>query len=441
MRARMTLLFAGLVALLLLVGEGAIQQKERQRALARVAESLQTSLGRARDEVAEEAHFHRPLVAVIRAVQGELAVGGVALLVVDAKNRVLWQSSRDAPDWPDRDDEWSTATLSSGRQTLVVAREWAPIEAELRERARALWELGALVVGATALLAWFVVGQTLSPLHKLAAQAQAQNASTDTAPVRLQSPSSDAEMCHLTGTLNDLLGRLEREAAARGRFYAAASHELRTPIQILLGEIDVARSRARTIAEHEQALAHIQVGTERLAGLVRDLLQLNALEMRQSRPLNESLDLAHWVERALDGARGTFVARGLALQCSLSDTPLDAPPAHVEMLLRNLIENAAKYATPGTLVRVELGSTRTEALLQIDNDCDLPEGAVPHEWFEPFFRPDFARVSSTGGNGLGLAICRSICATNGWTVALTPIENSVRAMVTFPLQPQEHEGQ
>ncbi len=429
MRARMTLLFALLVALLMLAGCGAVQKRERKRAESRTAEALSVSLNRAREEVAEKAASGLSLLELVRREQGDLAAGGLSLVVVDSRNKILWQSSRDAPDWPDDDDEWRVVTLQHGAQTLIMAREREPVEEELRETARALWQLSLVVVGVTALLAWFVVGQTLSPLERLAAQAE--NASTEGLQVRLQAPSSDSEMRHLTATLNGLLARLEREAQARGRFYAAASHELRTPIQILLGEIDVARSRPRTVEEHEEVLLQVQNGTERLATLVRDLLQLNALEMRQHTAPLEPLNLAFWVERALAAKHAAIEQRGLRCETRLLDAPLHAPPAHVEMLLRNLVENAVKYAAPDTTIRVELVANEDGARFEIENRCDLPGEVQPEIWFEPFFRPDDSRNSQTGGNGLGLAICRAICRANDWEIALNVDGRSVCALVKF----------
>lgn len=435
MRSRMTALFALLVALLMLGSGGAVQRRERGRAEARAQENLNVAIGRARDEISEKMRFEWSLLQIVRNDQGEIAAGGLTLLVADSAGKVLWQSRRKIPAWPRLGSDWRGRTLFYRGQTLVVAREWAPIEEELRETARALWQLGALVVGATALLAWFVVGQTLSPLHKLAAQAQ--NASIDTPQLRLHSPlhspSSDDEMRHLTQTLNSLLGRLERQAQARGRFYAAASHELRTPIQVLMGEIDVARSRPRSVAQHEEVLAQIQESTERLATLVRDLLQLNALETGQNSAPRERLNLAFWVERACAQQCDALGARGLRFQCHLMETPIEAPPAHLEMLLRNLVENAVKYATPETAIEIELTHCPGETRFEIHNFCDLPAGIQPDdEWFEPFFRPDASRNSQTGGNGLGLAICRSICAANNWQLSLHAEREGVGSAVSFP---------
>lgn len=340
---------------------------------------------------------------------------------------MIWQSRRHAPRWPDAGTDWRAQTLMWRGQTLVIAREWQPIAEELRETALSLWELGALVVGSTALGAWFLVGRTLSPLDRLAAQAQ--NAGIESLQVRLETPSSDAEMRHLTATLNDLLARLEREARARGRFYAAASHELRTPLQVLLGEIDVAKSRPRTVAQHESVLIQLQSHSERLASLVQDLLQLNALEMGQNPAPREPINLKFWVERAIEQQSAALAARGLRLHSTLEDVTLEAPSQHVEVLLRNLLENAVKYAAPIPAPPLEI-QVRGGTLCFWNAAQTAPEAKMS-EWFEPFFRPDASRNSQTGGNGLGLAICSAICRANGWEISLQSQSGGVLATVQF----------
>lgn len=425
MRARMTALFALFVALLLLTGGAAVQNREERRAEKRAREVLSVALERARAEISE-AKPDQTLRGIVESDQSELSAGGLVLVVAQGQ-KVLWRSRQHAPNWPKIGDDWRVQTLSHGGQTLVLAQEWEPIEEDLEETARALWQLGALILIATVLAAWFVVGRTLSPLDKLAAQAQ--GASIDGLQVRLESPSSDAEMRHLTQTLNDLLGRLEKETQARGRFYAAASHELRTPIQVLLGQIDVARARPRSVASHEEVLAQLQSETERLAALVQDLLQLNALEMRQNQAPRERLNLAFWVQRALSQQAEAIAERDLMLDVRLGDAEIEAPPAHVEILLRNLLENAVKYAAPSSSLQVGLESDVNGAHFQVWNRCDLAADADLSAWFEPFFRPDASRNSQTGGNGLGLSIVAALARANGWKVELQAHQNGVRARV------------
>ncbi len=424
MRARMTALFALFVLLLTVVGGAAVQHREERRAQRRSDEILEVAALRAQDEIDEGEGKGRTLLQAVRADSNEIAAGGLAMLVVQDE-RVLWRSRRHTPQWPRFGENWRIARISqnispgaqSAGQTLILALDWAPVADDLRESARALWILGALIVAATTLAAWLVVGRTLSPLDKLAAQAQ--DASIESLEVRLNAPSSDAEMLHLTRTLNSLLERLERESRARGRFYAAASHELRTPIQALLGEVEVTLTRPRSGPFYREALGQIHDETKRLKSLTQDLLQLNALEMRQVQAPAEPLELHEWVERVLARQSAALAQRDLQLEARLEAVEIAAPPAHLEILLRNLIENAAKYATPATAIRIETCAGENGAHLRIWNACELPADTDYAGWFEPFFRPDEARNSYSGGNGLGLSIVAALARANGWEIELT----------------------
>lgn len=432
MRARMTAQFALFVALLLLLGSIAIWKRDWARGEAGVRETLAIARARARFEMGEtEPHGHT-ILEVSRVAQGEISAGGLSLLVVDARNRVLWRSRRHVPSWPRFGSGWRVATISRGGQTLVMARDWKPIEEELLQTAWTLAQLALLVIGATGLGAWLMVGRTLSPMERLATQAR--DASIESLQVRLHSPSSDAEMRRLTTTLNDLLARLERETQARGRFYAAASHELRTPIQGLLGRLDVAVSRLRSAEEYRAIIAGLQNATERLAALVEDLLQLNALEMGQYQSPLETINLSFWVERALEQQLDGIEAKSLHVEARLHDALIETPSFHVEILLRNLLENAVKYATPGTALRLGLSSAPDGANLHIENASDVPEGTDTSDWFEPFSRMDAAR-SSTGGNGLGLSIVAALARANGWKVELQTQKGGVLARVWLPKTP------
>ncbi|MDF2444692.1 MAG: hypothetical protein JWR01_2895 [Subtercola sp.] len=433
MRARMTAMFALFVAGLLLTAGMAEWTQEKERAKNRVQEILDVAKKRAQYELDEDEGPDKTVLGITREAQGEISVGGLALLVVDGKGRTLWRSRHEVPSWPNSGRDWRVRTLSRGGQTLVLARDWKPTEKELSFIAFSLWRFGILSVLVTALGAWVVVGRTLLPIEKLALQAS--SASTESLQVRLHSPSSDAEMQRLTDTLNDLLGRLENEAHLRGRFYAAASHELRTPIQGLLGKLDVARSRPRSASEYETVIIGLQGAAERLAGLVENLLQLNALEMGQNSSPLETINLAFWVERALEQQSSEIARNSLQVEIQLQDVSLEAPSFHVEILLRNLMENAAKYATPGTSLLVRLAPTIEGAHLHIENTAPIEEGTDLRQWFEPFFRMDSSRSSLTGGNGLGLAIVAALARANGWTVELNAEGGRVLTDLWLPKVP------
>ncbi len=436
MRARITAQFALFVALLLLIGGMAEWNQEQRRAENRVTEILSVAKARAQYEMNEDEHKRpKSVLSVTREAQGEISVGGLALLVVDNHNRVLWRSRRDVPSWPQVGRLWRFQTLPYAGQTLVLARDWRSTQKELAHQASTLWRLGALVLFVTTLGAWFVVGKTLSPIEKLAGQAR--DASTESLRVHLDSPSSDAEMRGLTDTLNNLLARLEHEAHLRGRFYSAASHELRTPIQGLIGKLDVALARPRSAAEYETLIQSLQGATERLADLVENLLQLNALEMGQNQSPLETINLAFWGERALEQQSKKIAAHSLQVEAHFQDVLIEASSFHVEILLRNLMENAVKYAVPGTPLIVRLDETENETHLHIENTAEVPEGTNVRQWFEPFFRMDPSRNGRIGGNGLGLAIVAALARANGWKVELEANAGRVLTDVWLPKAPKK----
>jgi two-component system, OmpR family, sensor kinase len=235
----------------------------------------------------------------------------------------------------------------------------------------------------------------------------------------------------LVGTLNGLLARISEAAAVRGRFYAAASHELRTPLQALTGHMEVALSRARTAEEYAECLheAHRQAG--RLSSLVQDLLLLHQLEQAPARQ-QATVDLAAVCAEVLRQLAPLIEARGLRLQAGLAPgTTLPAAPTHAEILVRNLVENAVKYAAAGGAVNVTLSASGDEPRLEVFNECAPAAEWNSQKLFEPFYRPDSARSARSGGNGLGLAICRAIAGANGWRLTLERESEGVRAAALF----------
>jgi signal transduction histidine kinase len=358
--------------------------------------------------------------------EDELRAANVVVLILDENQRVVGASQERAPQWPLAKDEWRASSFAMGDHTIVVCAPWRARVLELRRETLLLLLLSAVVVALSSMAAWNLVGRTLAPIDQLARQAQA--ASAESLHVRLGAPSPDTEITRLVSTLNELLGRLERTAAARGRFYAAASHELRTPLQALTGHLEVALSRPRGADDYRGALDESRSQAERLTTLVQDLLLLNQLDADTSRPPAVLLDLVDICENELKRQQPVARQRGLHFQLSLPEScEITAPWSHIEMLIRNLLENCVKYATPEGLVRVQLRG-RT---LKLYNDSPPIAGWDPDKYFEPFFRPDASRNSQTGGNGLGLAICKAICDTNGWTIELQPDASGVTVTVCF----------
>ena len=444
MTAAVTVLFAAWVALACTALFAYSYRAADRRAQRRLSEAAQELAGDLREEPAASDPSRGPAQRIIGILErepvDEPSQHDLSLLVVGPRDRIVWRSGRVAPPWPPtRDTDWRVTTVPAGDYTVAVGLDWGRTESALREQALALLCLGLLTVGAAALGAWVLVGRTLSPIGLLSRHAR--EASVDDLRVQLVAPSDDAEISELVATLNGLLGRLAQEAAAKGRFYAAASHELRTPLQALSGHLEVALARPRTGEEYRAAIHEGLEQTRRLTRLAQDLLLLNQLESAPSTEMGEPVALAEVCARALWQVKPTVVQRGLRLSVeAVADTTLVASPTHTDILVRNLVENAVRYAAPGGEVRLSTQESGEGVVLTVFNECPPIPGWDATSLFEAFARTDRSRNTATGGHGLGLAICGAIARANQWELSLHHNGSGVLGAVVFPRRGLREEG-
>jgi signal transduction histidine kinase len=425
MRARLTLafvlfmtLFMGTLSYAILLYSRKLEATQLAQNLERLARQYRADLGTGQrtpkswhDFLAEEEHEWRSL--------------GLTMLVLDHDGTVIARSSKGS-DWP-LYGNWLVETVRYHNDTLLIALPWHSSDKELRDLSYKLLALTVGVVLATALGSWMLVGRVLSPINKLSTQAE--RASTVNANLALEAPSDDAEVVGLVGTLNRMLSRLSQTVAARERFHSAASHELRTPLQGFSTLLEYGLSRPRTTAEWEEIARDAHIQSLRLSQLTTDLLALNQLEMATTSPPSEEVDAGDLIERTLQMLQPGLDQKHIEVDVSLDDDgEIMAPWNHLEMLIRNLLENAAKYTPDGGKIKVSWDPMPNgQAIFSLWNQADLPPGLDPSRLCEPFYRLDKARESSTGGNGLGLAICAAIANNNGWDLKLIKTDGGLLA--------------
>ncbi len=427
-RARLTLTFCLALALFLSLICAALISYARRDAERAAQTTLRLAVGKAQRELTGA--DGPASVAELREEERDLASENLVLMIVDGRGRVVRKSQTLVPAWPlATGDDWRAASVAFGANTLVIGLPWRRTEQALRRQAVLLTALSSLALALAGAGAWLLVGHTLSPIGRLTRQAEA--ASAPHLRVRLAAPSQDGEIVALVETLNGLLARVTEATAARGRFYAAASHELRTPLQALSGHLELALRRPRTEAEYQAVVVEADIQTQRLTLLVRDLLLLNQLESAPPSS-SEPVDAAAIFARTLRVFAPVIEARGLRVE---NDSPAEAmvlaAPTHVEMLARNLIENAVKYADTGGRLRLRIETRPPVVCLELFNSCAPNTNGDIEKWFEPFYRPDASRNSETGGNGLGLAICKAVVDANNWKMRLARDDKGVFARVAM----------
>lgn len=349
----------------------------------------------------------------------------IGALVSDPDGTVLWKSDSDAPKWP-YPPKATTTLAQEGDLSLWINYQEDALD--LGPDARGLAIITATALLAVGLGSWLLVGRTLSPIRSLSRQAAEAGASdTDS---RLVSPSQDLEMRELVSTLNGFLDRIRETSEEKARFYAAASHELRTPLQALSGHLEVALAQSRSAEEYQGTVHEALAQTQRLVSLVEGILLLHQLQS-PTHASRERVCLSTEIEDQIRSIQPLVEARRLRLDTRIEPgIVIGSFPMHVSVLVRNLVENAAKYSVASGEVSISLDSSAGRPTMRIANQVDsMPMDRA--RLFEPFYRVDASRSAKSGGNGLGLAICRAVVKANGWTLDIDPQPSTVVAKVTF----------
>ncbi|MFM9872744.1 MAG: histidine kinase dimerization/phospho-acceptor domain-containing protein [Fimbriimonadaceae bacterium] len=273
--------------------------------------------------------------------------------------------------------------------------------------------------------AWAIVNRTLKPLKDLSRQAS--EASADNLAIRLASPSSDSEMVAMVRTLNDLLSRIEATAKSKSQFYAAASHELRTPVQALSGFLETALSKERSADEYKATLVEAQKQTERITRLMVDILLLHQIQTRVADP-QERANMSQSIDTSLLELSPLTEVRKIKIKAFVEpEVFVKGYQSYADIVVRNLIENAARYATLGSEIEITLSNKE----LTIMNSCDFKLSMDEKQMFEPFSKFLSESNPTGGGNGLGLTVCQAAVKANGWKIEINAHSTTFNVKVSF----------
>ena len=237
---------------------------------------------------------------------------------------------------------------------------------------------------------------------------------------RLPDPGTSDALEDLGLAFNDLLSRLQEAFERQRRFTGDASHQLRTPLAVMLGQIEVALRRERSPQEYQRVLTIVSEQASRLHQLVEMLLFLARADAESAAPVLTTLDLEPWLRDHLSGWATQPRAADLRLELPEGD-PL---PAHVHgpllgQVVDILLDNACKYSRPGTPItiscRVDGGQVE---LVVADQGCGIDASELPRV-FDPFYRSPRVGELGAGGVGLGLAIARRVVAAMGGSIEVS----------------------
>ncbi|HEY2910160.1 MAG TPA: ATP-binding protein [Gemmataceae bacterium] len=317
---------------------------------------------------------------------------------------------------------------------IIVAAPLGSVHSALRSLAAALITLTATILVA-ALFAWrWICRRALAPVVDMAIASRAISATNPAK--RLPIPNSTDELADLGRAFNDLLDRLGEAYQRESQFAGEASHQLRTPLAALIGQVEVALRRERPAGEYRQALEVALAQAGRLQRVVEALLYLARSEGEAGSIACESIELTQWTaNRLLEWGRHPRAA-DLRFEPAGQNIHAAFQPDLFGELFDALLDNALKYSRPGTEVTVRNGEEPSGIWIEIeDRGCGIADEDMPH-LFRPFFRAEFARKQAIVGSGLGLAVAARIAMAHGGTieVASRPGEGS-RFRIRLPRPP------
>jgi signal transduction histidine kinase len=282
----------------------------------------------------------------------------------------------------------------------------------------------AVVVALASILGWIVAGRVLRPVHRITAAARAASERNLSARVALRGPRD--ELHELAETFDEMLERLETAFDSQRRFIANASHELRTPLAVMRASVDVVLDNPdSTPADLRAMAADIRAAVDHAEHLIGALLILARNE--RGLTVHDAVDLATVAEDVLD----TAALGDRQVHSTLEPAVISGDPVLLELLVTNLVDNAARYSAAGGDIWISTRTVAVNCRLTVANTGPLISSEDAERIFQPFERLNDR--ASHEGSGLGLTIVASIAAVHDGTAIARPREaGGLSLSVTIP---------
>jgi len=314
---------------------------------------------------------------------------------------------------------------AAGHWVVLVGASLQDRNDAVQRMARALVTTGLVTLGLSAFAGWLVAGSALRPIERLRRDAAATQASDFGR--RLEVAGDRDEIERLGTTLNGLLDRLERSIAMERYFLDNASHELRTPVTILRGELELALSRPRSAAELEAAVRSAAEEADHLGNLADGLLLLSRVGDGGLRVHREEVDVAELARQVVGHVAGAAREQGLRLEVEGTRVIADVDRMRVRQALDNLLSNAVRHTPYGGLVRVQVSRDDERVRLVVEDSGIGFSTTMLATALDPF-----ASGPDSTGSGLGLSIVKAIAEAHGGGVQVENVgAGGARVVVTL----------
>jgi two-component system, OmpR family, sensor kinase len=309
---------------------------------------------------------------------------------------------------------------SPGGRVIISGTSLQPYEQKLANLQFRLIGIGGGLIALGFLVGSLLISRSLKPIKTISDTAH--GISNGDLSRRIKIPETESELGQLSTVLNDTFEKLETSFEHQVRFTADASHEMRTPIAVILAKAQFALSRERTPEKYQDALQTCMDSAQHMRSLIDALLELAKVDSGEFNLHREDRDLANLTHEVVELIRPLADERKVTLVTHIDATPLSFDPQRMRQALLNLLSNAVKYNREEGEIHLTLTRNEQGATLSIqDTGPGIAKENIPH-LFERFYRVDRARTrGKEGGTGLGLAITHAIIQAHGGTIEVESI--------------------
>ncbi len=268
-----------------------------------------------------------------------------------------------------------------------------------------------VLVAITAVIGWLIARHAFKPVRQITDTVDAINDGDDLT-ARIGLHRGRDEIHRLAATFDSMFDRLELSFNAEKRFASDASHELRTPVSIILAECEYARANAQTVEDYQESLDVVERQGRRMSRLINQLLNITRMDQGTQAISREEADFSELVDVVTDEA-----VRASGKDFTVEKHIEPGVTANIDVglmsrLVQNLVENACKYTPDGGKITVSLHAAGGRATLTVsDTGIGIAKRDLGHIW-ERFWQADSSRGVDRG-SGLGLAMVKQIADAHG----------------------------
>lgn len=305
-----------------------------------------------------------------------------------------------------------------------------------------LWTAGILLlvsVLATLVVARIFFQRVTGLLHTVAERTRSARPNESEPHFRIEGAPREIE--EVVEALQDSLGKIRHESEQARVFTAGIAHELRSPVQNLIGETEVALIAQRDVATYRGVLQSHLEELRALGDAIDNLVTICSQNETRRTSLRETFDLAHEAQLRLRREQALAERLGIELDIDLKgDAEVHGDREAILRAVRNLTQNAIQWSPPGGRVAVEIEGHKDDVRITVDDEGPGVPTELQERIFEPFFRGPSAQGRRIG-YGLGLALTRTAAEDQGGTVAVKPSpQGGARFELVLPRQNKNHNG-